>query len=471
MLNRRLRRTQSIIVVCILSVLLPTSLSAQDALVVSPDGPYRSIQEALTDADSGDLIEVHGGIYSAPIEITKTVSVVGVNNPVIDGGGEGSLVIITAPDVLFQGFTLRNSGTNLSHEDTAIVIRSDGVTIADNTMADVLFGIFFAEANGGIARNNYVAGITTIDVALRGDGIRLWYSSNVTLEGNEVVDGRDTLIWFCDDVRVVDNHFHHNRYGLHFMYSDGALVYGNTVEHNTIGSYLMYSTGLTMQENILSHSRGNSGYGLALKDMDDVTAVDNLIVGNRTGVFIDNSPSSIDSFNEFTGNVFSQNDVGITALPSSARNIFQSNAFLENTQQARAHGRGNLQGNVWSQDNLGNYWSDYAGYDSDGDQVGDMPYRSEKLFESLTDAHPNLQFFLYSPASQAINFAAAAFPSLRPDPKLIDDAPLMAYSVPERFVRKETAVSGSLLVISLLMATLGGGICLFAVRFALPGRE
>ncbi|RMG78618.1 MAG: hypothetical protein D6712_21095, partial [Chloroflexi bacterium] len=35
-----------------------------DTLIVSPDGPYPSIEAALADAQSGDTIEVHGGTYT-----------------------------------------------------------------------------------------------------------------------------------------------------------------------------------------------------------------------------------------------------------------------------------------------------------------------------------------------------------------------------------------------------------------------
>ncbi len=72
-------------------------------------------------------------------------------------------------------------------------------------------------------------------------------------------------------------------------------------------------------------------------------------------------------------------------------------------------------------DGQGNYWSDYAGYDADGDGRGDMAYKSERLFENLMQQEPLLRLFIYSPASNAIDFAARAFPLVKPKPKLVDD--------------------------------------------------
>lgn len=53
---------------------------------------------------------------------------------------------------------------------------------------------------------------------------------------------------------------------------------------------------------------------------------------------------------------------------------------------------------------------------------GDIPYRSERLFESLMDENPELKLFLFSPSAMAIDFAAKAFPGVRPETKLEDTA-------------------------------------------------
>ena len=78
----------------------------------------------------------------------------------------------------------------------------------------------------------------------------------------------------------------------------------------------------------------------------------------------------------------------------------------------------------------GNYWSDYAGYDADGDGQGDMAYKSERLFENLMQQEPLLRLFIYSPASNAIDFASRAFPLVKPKPKLVDEQPYMKPMIP-----------------------------------------
>lgn len=445
----------ALIIVIVLVGVIAVSAQDDNILIVASNGQFSTIEAALDAAQSRATIEVHGGIYAAPLLIEKSVTLIGINNPVIDGGGEGTTVVISADDVIFRGFTIRNTGLNNSHEDSGIIIQADRVTVEENRLEDVLFGIYFADAHDGIARNNIVRGYQDIELARRGDGMRVWFSRNLLLEGNDISTTRDTLVWYADDITIINNRFDNNRYGLHFMYSDNAHIEGNHFTNNSVGTYLMYSNGLRVIGNNLSYNRGPSGYGLALKDMDNVIAYDNWFIGNRAGLFLDNSPALYEGYNEFYDNAFAYNDIGVTAQAHVGRNHFYHNAFLENTQQASTRGRGTLQGNTWTIDGVGNYWSDYVGYDADENTIGDMPYRAEGLFEDLADSYPELRFFIYSPASQAVDMAASAFPSLRPEPKLIDDAPLITIPLPDATVVLQTQSESNLFFPSLLLILLG----------------
>jgi nitrous oxidase accessory protein len=121
-----------------------------------------------------------------------------------------------------------------------------------------MFGIYFANASEGLAQNNIIQG-KPLDESMRGDGIRVWYSDHVQLIGNDITSGRDTLIWYADDITIRDNRIHDNRYGLHFMYNENAVVENNIIENNAVGAYMMYSAGLVMTGNQFIHNRGASG--------------------------------------------------------------------------------------------------------------------------------------------------------------------------------------------------------------------
>ncbi|GAB4575697.1 MAG: right-handed parallel beta-helix repeat-containing protein [Anaerolineae bacterium] len=456
------RVLRALVGLVLLLIALPVNAQSGAAVLrVGPGQPYATLDAALQAAAPGDTIEVHGGQYPAPLIVDKSVQLVGVDRPVIDGGGEGSLVLISAPDVRFEGFRVRASGENLGREDTGIVVQAARVTVANNVLEDVLFGIYFANAADGIARGNHVT-CKPRDIGVRGDGMRVWYSTNVQILDNVVESCRDTLIWYAEHVVLAGNQFRNNRYGMHSMYSSHALVQGNLFEGNSVGSYLMYSRYATLTGNHFLWNRGPSGYGIAFKEMDEAVVEGNVLVGNRSGLYIDNSPALVDVTNRIAENFIAYNDIGISALPSTLRNEFTGNTFLENLQQISVLGRGDLLGNAWQVDGAGNYWSDYAGYDRDGDGIGDVPYRAERLFESLADREPGLRLFTFSPASQAMDFAAAAFPTLRPDPKVIDTAPQMRYTLPPALAFAPRTRPGAFLVVSLGLVLAGGGVLLAA---------
>ena len=413
----------------------PIWAAQAEGRVVTPQGTFTSLSEALAVVEDGDTIDVYGGVYDGPIIVDRSVTLVGHDRPVIDGGDQGTVVKIIAPGVVLRGFTVRNSGDVLNDENSGIVVEAPNAIIEDNRLEDTLFGIYLRQADGTVIRNNEISS-KDLAVPRRGDPIRVWYSNDVLIEDNVVNKGRDVVLWYSENLTVRGNEVSEGRYGLHFMYSDDATIENNLLSDNSVGVFLMYSRRLHLLQNTIARNRGPSGFGIGLKDMDDAVIENNLFLDNRVGAHLDNSPREINSIGLFKGNVFAYNDIGVNLMPSVRNNQFTGNSFVDNEQQvAIAGGGGRAQSNAWSVqvDGLGqqgNYWSDYVGYDGNGDGRGDVPYKAERLFENLMDQNSTLRLFMYSPVEQAVNFAARAVPFVKPQPKLTDDAPLMAPVVP-----------------------------------------
>lgn len=395
-------------------LMLAGSASAENVLTVGPGKEFSTIQQALDSAAAGDTLQVSPGLYEGPIHIKKSVRLIGRDFPVLDGGGRGTVVTVSAPDAALEGFVIRRSGNSLTLEDAGVRVEQPGVLIEGSRFEDILFGVVARRADGLVLRKNYLKG-RMLDVPRRGDLIRVWYSDRVLVEQNHTEGGRDVVLWFSKNSKLIGNTFKHGRYGLHFMYCDGSSVVENIFSENSVGTYLMYSSHLELVKNRIVHNRGPSGYGVGIKDALQVSVRENILADNRVGLFLDHASG------HYQDNWIAYNNWGTELLPSAQENYFMGNSYLDNEEQIRVEGMGLEIRNTWN----GNYWSDYRGYDRDGDGFGDLPYRSERFFEELSRRYPLLRFFQGSPAKQALDFAARAFPVFASQSQFKDEKPRM----------------------------------------------
>jgi nitrous oxidase accessory protein len=434
--------------------LIPFTLSPSLSVYGEGQGEVRgpaALQEWISSAPPGAILRVPPGVYHGPIVIDKPLTLLGDGQAVLDGLGRGTVVHIIAPDVTMKGFVIKNSGRSLAHEDSGILVEAPRARIEENELSDVLFGIYLKNAPGSIIRANRVRGLD-VPEAERGDALRLWYSSDVLIEGNQTYNARDAIIWYSARVTVRANRFQGGRYGVHLMYCKEITIESNLLSKNFVGVYAMYTQNLTLRQNLSLGHRGPSGYGIGLKDTDNAQIVENVIADNSVGAFIDNSPSESNSSVLFRRNLFAYNETAVLMFPSVRGDVFTENSFIENFEQVGIAGGGEPHGNSWTQ----NYWGDYLGYDADNDGIGDLVYKSERLFEHLIDRHPQLRLFLYSPAIQALEFAARALPIFKPQPKLTDPRPLMAPLLPTLALgRLEAHESAPVGVIGALLGALG----------------
>ncbi len=438
------------------------SATAEDnnRLVVAAAGPFTSITAALEAAEPGDIIEVYGGTYDGPLIVDKSVHLIGRDWPVIDGQGVGAVVKLVAPDIHFQGFVVRNSGNEPDRDHAGVSVSAPRAIVEGNRLEEVLFGVYVADAPNTTVRGNDIGGKAQYDLGRKGDGIRFWYSPNALIERNVVHETRDIVIWYSPDVVIRENVVRDGRYGVHLMYCDGAQITNNQFLNNSVGVYTMYTNNVVIEGNLMRGQRGPSGYALGFKDADQITVTDNVLVDNSGGVFLDGTPFSPQGYSRFEQNIIAFNDVGAILQPAVRGNVFSNNTFWENVSQMVLQGGGQPGINQWQ----GNYWSDYTGFDVDGDGQGELPYRAERLFEGLTDQEPRLRILAYSPAVQAIEFAGQSFPVIRPQPKLTDDKPLMQPLDIPLFAQPAAASPVVLVLVSI--GLLGLGLLLAAVAFA-----
>jgi parallel beta-helix repeat protein len=223
----------------------------------TPEHPYPSIQEGIDRAYEGYTVYVRKGIYHENVVVDKTLNLDGedANFTVIDGGGSGHVIVVSAPDVRVSGFTIQNSG-----------------------------------------RQPFDAGIKTLSL-----------NSNVTIKGN-IIQNNDIGVFlnyaYSDSWNIIeDNVIKYNRDGIYVHWANNNEITGNIVKLNK-------GDGIEMECSQTSHIWENKIYandecGLYLRSSSNENNIGerNNIQNNKIGIKVERSNK-----NRIVGNVFIGNE-------------------------------------------------------------------------------------------------------------------------------------------------------------------
>jgi len=378
--------------------------------------PNATIQQALFKAQPGDTIFVHEGSYAeGNLAIDKSLALLGIGYPVLDGQHRFEMITVTASDVCIRGFELRNSG-QLSTLDVAgiKVLSANRVVVEDNRLRDCNFGIYLSDANDCRVARNDIQGIIK-EEQNSGNGIHLWKCARALVEGNHLTGQRDGIYFeFVTDSEIRYNESEQNlRYGLHFMFSHHDYYHHNQFHHNGAGVAVMYSRQVQMTENEFRYNWGGSAYGILLKDISDSHIWRNTFEHNSAGVYMEGASRIILEQNQFR-----ENGWALRVQASCDANVIRQNKFFGNSFDVSTNG--SLVLNTFD----GNYWDRYEGYDLHRDGVGDVPFRPVSLYAVVVERMPYGLMLMRSFMVYLMDKAEKIIPSLTPE-QLMDEKPAM----------------------------------------------
>ncbi len=379
-----------------------------------------TITKALEVAVDGDSVMVHSGIYKeGNLIITKSVSLLGIGQPVLDGQKKYEILSVKADRVLVSGLVFKHSGFGTLDDPGAIKIYNKReVVIRNNVLEDNFFGIYVQYGTKCVIQDNLIRAYGTEEQQI-GNGIHCWKSDSLLIIHNDVTGHRDGIYFeFVTHSVIWRNNSHNNiRYGLHFMFSNDDAYYTNVFKGNGAGVAVMFTKGVKMVNNVFQDNWGDAAYGILLKEISDSYIHGNKILSNTSGIYMEGTNRIV-----LESNVFESNGWGMKMQASCMDNTVKGNNFVGNTFDVSTNGT--LVLNVFSK----NYWDKYEGYDLNRDGIGDVPFHPLSLFSVIAENNPSVMILFRSFIMTLLDRSEKVMPTLTPD-NFRDSEPLM-HSLP-----------------------------------------
>jgi nitrous oxidase accessory protein len=400
----------------ILCFSLLTVSSSAKTIRVGKQQAFTTITRAIAASQNGDTILVEAGIYKEKnLVISKSISLVGIDYPVLDGEKKYEIVAVRANNVVVEGFRVVHSG-NSSLEDIAgiKIYNSHNVIIRNNILDDNFFGIYSLLGINCTIEKNQVISYGTAELQ-SGNGIHCWKSDSMRIIANTISGHRDGIYFeFVTNSVIWRNDSHNNiRYGLHFMFSNDDAYIANLFQKNGAGVAVMYSHGVKMFHNFFEENWGDAAYGLLLKEISDSYIDGNLFTRNTSGIYMEGT-----SRIRVEKNAFSNNGWGMKIQASCMDNVITNNNFQSNTFDVGTNG--SLVLNSFDH----NYWDKYEGYDLNKDNTGDIPYRPVSLYSMIVEKNPAAMMLFRSFMTSLLDKSEKILPTLTPE-NLKDNYPFM----------------------------------------------
>ncbi|HYD30050.1 MAG TPA: nitrous oxide reductase family maturation protein NosD [Azospirillaceae bacterium] len=423
-----------------------TAGPAQSATVaVSPGG----FAAALAAASAGDTLVLASGVHAGPVVIDKPLTLTAEPGAILDGRGDKSTLTIAAPHVTVRGLDVRNSGTSLIDQHSGIFLGKEakGAVVEDNRLQGNLIGIYVWGAGDTLVRRNDIVGRTDLRQSERGNGIQVWNAPGAQVLDNTIRHGRDGIFVTTSKNNLFrGNRMEQVRIAVHYMYTNYSELSENVSIGNDVGFAVMFSNNLVVRGNL---SRADRDHGLLLNYANEGRIEGNIVQGSFEQARLEDGarapadadiPSEVETpgegkrfgtwkcvfiynanKNRLSGNRFEGCEIGVHFTAGSERNAITGNAFVNNRTQVKYVGTRHLD---WSADGRGNFWSDNAAFDLNGDGLADEAYRPNDVVDRVMWSYPMAKLLMNSPGVQVIRWAQKQFPALHPG-GVVDSAPLM----------------------------------------------
>lgn len=403
---------------CLISVLLffAATTCFANTIIVGKGKAISSLKLAIKTSKNGDTILLNAGTYKeGTIIIDKSIHLIGVNTPILDGENKNEILTVTGKNIFISGIHFANAGYSSMNDYAGLkIIDATNIKVEKNIFNNTSFAIHISNSTHCTISNNSIKGTSKSEHS-SGNGIHLWKCSQMLIENNTIQGHRDGIYFeFVSHSTIRKNWSEKNiRYGLHFMFSSDNSYLSNTFRNNGAGVAVMYSKKVIMLRNHFDQNWGASAYGILLKDITDSRIQYNTFFKNTIAIHMEGS-----SRIQVEKNIFKENGWGIKVQSSCDDNNFRFNNFYGNSFDLATNGTMML--NYFSN----NYWDKYEGYDINKDGTGDIPFHPVSMYSMIVEQNPHALLLMRSFTISLLDKAEKAIPGLTPE-NLVDNYPKM----------------------------------------------
>lgn len=386
------------------------------SIYVGAKHTHKNILSGINAAVEGDTVWVEAGHYREKnLIIKKSIVLIGINYPILDGERKYEIISITADRVVVDGFKLIHSGISSLEDLSGIkVYDSQWVNIRNNILEDTFFGIYIQNGINCSIVNNRLTAIGT-EEQQSGNGIHCWKGDSLRIIGNKIAGHRDGIYFEFVKNSVIWRNISKNniRYGLHFMFSNDDMYVNNVFRNNGSGVSVMYSNRIRMFSNYFEENWGDASHGILLKEISDGFMEGNYFTRNTSAIYMEGANRIY-----MKRNVFENNGWALKIQSSCVDVVLELNNFIGNTFDVGTSG--SLVLNRFKN----NYWDKYEGYDLNKDKIGDIPYRPVSMYSMIVEKYPPAMILFRSFITSLLDKTEKILPSLTPE-NLKDSAPMM----------------------------------------------
>ena len=380
------------------------------------------LQDAIDRAPLGATIKLPAGNYMGSIVINRPLSIIAKEEGVrIDGENSGRVITINSSDVTLKNLTITNSGNRMDNLDSAIFINGvKRVTIGHCKLLNSLYGIDMKMVEDSLIEGNYISS-KNVDITLRGDALKIWYSHNNRIKNNTIEKTRDVTLTYSHNNILENNTFLHNRFATHISLSKNNVLKANHYKYNSVAIMLMGVKDTKILKNSINSSTGAAGIGVVLKGTKNLLFENNVVRYNAEGLFVDAKATEEGMQRYIKGNDISYNKEAIHFHAVIQNNTIRHNRFVGNIDDIVKDTEGALTRRNTVEKN---YWDRYSGFDKNRDNIGDSPHQIYQHADQLWHYNPKVKFFYGSPLMTLLNFMSELAPFVAPVLLLEDTKPL-----------------------------------------------